>query len=273
MTSNRRSAAPRGRGSATPGLGGEVVEGRHAVRELLAARRRAVHRVWLAEGLERAAVLDEIADLAAAAAVPLDRIGSARLRQMASTDAPQGVLAHAAPLPERDIDELCAPGPRGGNPFLVVFDGLTDPQNLGALLRTAQCAGATGAVLPRHRSVHITPTVAKSAAGAIEHLPLALVAGVPAALARLADAGLWTVGLDAGAAESLWGLTVATEPIALVLGAEGSGLSRLARQRCQLLVSIPQAGPIASLNVSAAGAIACFEVCRARRLPGHNGGR
>jgi len=239
----------------------------------LAARRRTVHHVWLAEGLERAAILDEISELAAAAAVPLERIGSARLRQMAATDAPQGVLAHAAPLPDRNLDELAALTPHGRNPFLVVFDGLTDPQNLGALLRTAQCAGATGAVLPRHRSVHITPAAAKSAAGAIEHLPMALVAGVPAALARLAESGMWTVGLDAGATEPLFGLTVATEPIALVLGAEGSGLSRLTRLRCQLLVSIPQVGPIASLNAAAAGAVACFEVCRARQVGGHNGGR
>jgi 23S rRNA (guanosine2251-2'-O)-methyltransferase len=149
-------------------------------------------------------------------------------------------------------------------PFLVVVDGVTDPHNLGAVLRTAQCAGATGAVLGRHRSVHVTATVAKAAAGAIEYLPIALVPGIPAALRRLADAGVWNVGLDAGAPGSLWGLPVATEPIAIVLGAEGAGLSRLAKARCQLLVSIPQAGPIESLNVAAAAALACFEVSRGR---------
>lgn len=240
------------------------------MRELLAARNRAVHHLWMAEGLERAAILDEIADLAAEAAVPLDRVDNARLRQMAATDAPQGVIAHAAPLRERDLDELGAPGPGGGQPFLVVFDEVTDPQNLGALLRSALCAGATGAVLPRHRSAHVTATAAKSAAGAIEHLPLALVAGIPMALSRLAEAGIWTVGLDGSATQPLWGLSVATEPVAVVLGAEGAGLSRLTRLRCQLLVSIPQVGPIASLNVAAAGAIACFEVSRARRSSGHN---
>jgi 23S rRNA (guanosine2251-2'-O)-methyltransferase len=245
-------------------LGGEQVEGRHAVRELLAARRRPVREVWLADGLDPAPILDDIARLAAAASVPVRIVNNARLRQVASTEAPQGVLAFAAPLPEADLDDLAQDRPGGRAPFLVVVDGLTDPHNLGALLRTAQCAGATGAVLPRHRSAHVTATVAKAAAGAIEYLPIAVVPGIPSALARLADAGVWTVGLDAEAPTPLWSLSVATEPIALVVGAEGAGLSRLAKARCQLLVAIPQAGPIASLNVAAAGALACFEVSRAR---------
>jgi 23S rRNA (guanosine2251-2'-O)-methyltransferase len=234
------------------------------VRQLLAAGRRPVRQVWLAEGLDPAPILDDIARLAAAASVPVRTVNTARLRQSAHTDAPQGVMAFAVALPEVDLDDLVITGADGRAPFLVVVDGLTDPHNLGALLRTAQCAGATGAILPRHRSVHVTATVAKAAAGAVEYLPMAVVPGIPSALARLADAGLWTVGLDAGAPNPLWSLTVATEPIAIVLGAEGSGLSRLAKARCQLLVAIPQAGPIASLNVAAAGALACFEVSRAR---------
>ncbi|MDQ1391032.1 MAG: rRNA (guanosine2251-2-O)-methyltransferase [Acidimicrobiaceae bacterium] len=250
--------------SETPELGGEQVEGRHAVRALLAARRRPVREVWLADGLDPAPILDDIAALAATASVPVRTVNNVRLRQVATTEAPQGVLAFAAPLPEADLDDLAIDRPGGRAPFLVVVDGLTDPHNLGALLRTAQCAGATGAVLPRHRSAHVTATVAKAAAGAIEYLPMAVVPGIASALARLAGAGVWTVGLDAAAPTPLWSLAVATEPIALVLGAEGAGLSRLAKTRCQLLVSIPQAGPIASLNVAAAGALACFEVSRAR---------
>jgi 23S rRNA (guanosine2251-2'-O)-methyltransferase len=214
--------------------------------------------------LDPAPILDDIEALAAAASVPVRTVASSRLRQAASTDAPQGVVAFADPLPESEFDDLVKRGPDGQAPFLVVVDGLTDPHNLGALLRTAQCAGATGAILPRHRSAHVTATVAKAAAGAIEYLAMAVVPGVPSALARLADAGVWTVGLDAKAPQTLWSLAVATEPIAIVLGAEGAGLSRLAKARCQLLVSIPQAGPIASLNVAAAGALACFEVSRCR---------
>ncbi len=223
-----------------------------------------MRQLWVAEGHDPAAILDEILALAEAAAVPVRTVNGTRLRQAAGTDAPQGVVAFAEPLPETDIDDLASARPEGRVPFLVVLDGLTDPHNLGALLRTAQCAGATGAVLPSHRSAHVTATVAKAAAGAIEYLPMAVVPGIPSALARLAAAGVWTVGLDADAPNPLWSLSVATEPIAIVLGAEGAGLSRLAKARCQLLVSIPQAAPISSLNVAAAGALACFEVSRAR---------
>jgi 23S rRNA (guanosine2251-2'-O)-methyltransferase len=254
----------KGRSGAAAELGGEQVEGRHAVRELLSARHRPVRQVWVAEGHDPAAILDEILALAAQASVPVRTVNGARLRQAAGTDAPQGVLAFAEPLPESDLDDLASARPGGRAPFLLVLDGLTDPHNLGALLRTAQCAGATGAVLPSHRSAHVTATVAKAAAGAIEYLPMAIVPGIPSALARLADAGLWTVGLDADAPNPLWSLSVATEPIAIVVGAEGAGLSRLAKARCQLLVAIPQVGPISSLNVAAAGALACFEVSRAR---------
>lgn len=244
-------------------LGGEQVEGRQAVRELLAAGRRRVRDVWLAEGMEPAGVITDILALATSARVPVRVVARAQLDARAVTDAPQGVVARAAPLDEADLDDLLVEA-RGRRPFLLVVDGVTDPHNLGALLRSAECAGATGAVLPRHRSVHVTPTVAKAAAGAIEHLPLAVVPGLPAALARMRAAGVWTVGLDAGAGESLFDLTVGSEPVALVLGAEGGGLSRLVRERCDVLVGIPQRGALASLNVAAAGAVACYEVARRR---------
>jgi 23S rRNA (guanosine2251-2'-O)-methyltransferase len=184
-----------------------------------------------------------------------------RLDAEARTDAPQGVLAHAEPLPELDLDHILA---AAGTPFLLVLDGVTDPQNLGALIRTAEVAGATGVVVARHRAAHVTPTVAKAAAGAIEHVPIALVPGIPATLAALADRGVWTVGLDADAPRPIWDLTLGSEAIALVLGAEGTGLSRLVKARCDLLVAIPRRGAIDSLNVAAAGAVAAFEVARQR---------
>jgi 23S rRNA (guanosine2251-2'-O)-methyltransferase len=176
------------------------------------------------------------------------------------------VLAHAEPLVPAELERLAQRRRDGAPPFLLVVDGVTDPQNLGALLRTADSAGVTGVVLPRHRAVHVTPTVAKAAAGAVEHVPLALVAGIPAALQVLASAGVWTVGLDGDAGQTLFDLDLATEPVALVVGAEGSGLSRLVRQRCDVLVAIPQLGALSSLNVGAAGAVACYEVARRRLL-------
>ncbi|MFP5376663.1 MAG: 23S rRNA (guanosine(2251)-2'-O)-methyltransferase RlmB [Acidimicrobiia bacterium] len=255
--------ARRPRGRDPRGLGGEQVEGRRAVRELLAAGRRRVRELSVAEGLDPSPVLAEILDLAAAARVAVRTVGRGRLDGMAATDAPQGVVARAAPLAEADLEELARPG-GGEPPFLLLLDGVTDPHNLGALLRTAACAGATGAVLPRHRAVHVTPTVAKAAAGAIEHLPIAVVPGMPTALAALGRAGVWTVGLDAGAAQSVFDLPLGPEPVALVLGAEGGGLSRLVRRRCDVVAGIPQRGALASLNVAAAGAVACFELARRR---------
>lgn len=264
----RRGSPPgapsrRGGRAAHSGLGGEQVEGRHAVRELLAAGRRRVREVLLAEGMEPSALVTEIVDLATALRVPVRRVSRARLDGLAATDAPQGVVARAEPLAEADLDTLArSVGTR--TPFLLALDGVTDPHNLGALLRTAECAGATGAVLPRHRAAHVTPTVTKAAAGAIEHLPMALVAGLPAALTQLRRAGVWTVGLDQDAVQSVYDLAVGTEPVAVVLGAEGRGLSRLALERCDLVVRIPQRGSLSSLNVAAAGAVACFEVARRR---------
>jgi 23S rRNA (guanosine2251-2'-O)-methyltransferase len=232
------------------------------VRELLAARRRPVRDVWISDSAADSALLTEIVDLAEEARVPVREVSRGRLDAEARTNAAQGVLAHARAVEEVDLEDLCRPG--GERPFLFVLDGVTDPQNLGALLRTAEVAGATGVVLPRHRAAHITPAVAKAAAGAIEHLPIALVPGIPAALSVLSDRGVWTLGLDAGADRSLWDVDLGTEPVALVLGAEGTGLSRLTRARCDVVAAIPQRGSLGSLNVSAAGAVAAFEIARRR---------
>lgn len=236
------------------------VEGRQAVRELLRARKRRVERVLIAEGAGEKGALSEIVDLARAAGAPVRRVGRDEIEAKAQTDSPQGVVAFAEPLREADLDVLAA----GARPFLVVLDGVTDPHNLGAVIRSALCAGATGLVVGKHRAVGLTPAAVKAAAGAAEHLPVAFVGGIPAALSALAGAGVWTVGLDAGAMTTLWKLDLATEGLALVLGAEGSGLGRLTRQRCDLLVSVPLSGPIQSLNVAAAATLACFEVARRR---------
>lgn len=260
-TPERRSGAPERR--ADKGLGGDQVEGRQAVRELLAAGKRRVKEIWLAEGSDPAEILVEITDLAEAARVPVRVVARHRLDGAAVTEAPQGVLARAEPLVETDLERLARPV--DGRPaFLLAADSVTDPHNLGALLRSAEVAGVTGVVLPRHRTVHVTPTVAKAAAGAIEHLRFALVPGLPAALSALRSAGVWTVGLAAGSPTSIYQLEVATEPLVIVVGSEGEGLSRLTAQRCEVLAGIPQHGRLASLNVSTAGAVALFEVARRR---------
>jgi 23S rRNA (guanosine2251-2'-O)-methyltransferase len=233
---------------------GQQVEGRRAVVELLTAGRRRVNEVWLS-GEAR-----EVAELAGAAGARLRRVPPDQLERKARTDAPQGVVAFAAPVPTADVDDLL------GDPgaFLVALDGVTDPQNLGAVMRTAETAGATGIVLARHRAVGITPAVTKAAAGAIEYLPVAFVSGIAGMVERAARAGVWCVGLDADGDASVFELPVADQALVLVLGAEGRGLSRLVRTRCEVVASIPMYGNIASLNVSAAAAIACAEIARRR---------
>jgi 23S rRNA (guanosine2251-2'-O)-methyltransferase len=172
-------------------VGGEQVEGRQAVRELLLAGRRAVKEIWVADNLEVAAIVDEINEAASTRRVRVRAVPRARLDETARTDSPQGVIGFAAPLVGADLDALSGPETSNdGVPFLLVLDGITDPQNLGALLRTAVCAGVTGVVLPRHRATHVTPAVTKAAAGAIEHVPVAVVPGIPSALARLRDTGV-----------------------------------------------------------------------------------
>ena len=242
-------------------LGGTQVEGRQAVRELLRAERRQVRQIMVAEGSERGGTLGEILDLAAAHGVGLRWVGRDHLDSVALSDAHQGVVARADPVPIASLDELVA----AERPFLVILDGVTDPHNMGAILRSALSAGATGVVISRHAQAGLTAAALKAAAGAAEYLPIALVAGIPATLASLTAAGVWTVGLDGGAATSVWDLAVADEAVALVLGAEGRGLGRLVAARCDLLVRIPLQGPLDSLNVAAAAALACFEVARRRR--------
>ena len=247
------------------GLGGEQVEGRQAVRELLLAGRRKVRELWVANDLEDAGVIADIVDLASDRRVPILEVSRKKLDAQARSEAPQGVLAKAAPLREAELDDLATPAKGARAPFLVAVDGVTDPGNLGALLRSAEGAGATGVLVPKHRAVHVTPTVAKAAAGAIEHLPIAVVPGLPAALQRAKQLGCWIVGLDDAADRSLFDLDdLGREPLVLVLGAEGAGLSRLVRQRCDVVVAIPMLGRLSSLNVSAAAALACYEVARQR---------
>ena len=245
-------------------LGGDQVEGRRAVLELLSAGRRSVRRILLAEEQDPSPQLDRIEELAARMRVPVETVPRARLDTQARTDAPQGVVALARPVEPVALDDLCKPDRRGTQPFLLVAAGITDPRNLGALLRSAECAGVTGVVLPRHRSARLSPTVAKTAAGAIEHLSFAVVGGVPTALGELRELGVWSIGLAGEATQSLYELPLGEGPVALVVGSEEKGLAPLVRRRCDAVVAIPQHGVLPSLNVGVAGAVACFEVARQR---------
>jgi 23S rRNA (guanosine2251-2'-O)-methyltransferase len=264
----RTGSRGRPRPEALSELGGDQVEGRRAVLELLTVGRRAVRRVLLAEDQDPSPQLDRIEELAGRLRVPVETVPRARLDAKARTESPQGVVALARPLDPVPLEELCRPDRAGTPAFLLVAAGITDPRNLGALLRSAECAGVRGVVLPRHRSARLSPTVAKTAAGAIEHLSFAVVGGVPAALSDLRDLGVWSIGLAGESAQSLYELPLGEGPVALVVGSEEKGLAPLVRKRCDAIAAIPQHGALPSLNVGVAGAVACFEVARQRSAAG-----
>ncbi len=260
-------------------IGGDQVEGRQSVRELLLAGKREVREIFLVAGQDTAPILNDIIDLADEAKIPIRQVSRSRFETISRTEAPQGVVALAAPLRPVSLEDLVAGSKKTtansaianssstnseAKPFIVVVDSVVDPHNLGALMRSAESAGVTGFVFSRHRSPKISPTVTKVAAGAVEHLSIAQANGIAGALRDFTKMGIWNVGLDSAADTPIWKMNLADEPLALVLGSEGKGLSRLVRESCDLLVTIPLSGVIASLNVSAAGAIACFEVKRQR---------
>ena len=232
-----------------------------AVLELLKARRRNVRKIYMANTLEPAAILDAIEEEARRQRVLVQHVSWARIDRDARTEGHQGVYAEAERLRDVELDILL----EESSPFLLVADGVTDPRNLGAILRSADGAGVTGVVLPRHRSARISPTVTKTAAGAVEYLRFAQVGGIPAAIERMNSAGLVTVGLAGESRQSLYDLDLGDVPVALVVGGEESGMAQLTRKRCAAVVSIPQLGKISSLNAGVAASIAAFEVARQRR--------
>jgi 23S rRNA (guanosine2251-2'-O)-methyltransferase len=244
------------------GVGGDQVEGRHAVLELLRAKRRNVTKIFIAEAQDASTTLDAIEFEAQRQRVPVHMVSMTRLDREAKTEGHQGVMALAKALSTVSLEDLLSVK----KPFLLICDGVTDPRNLGAMLRSAEGAGVTGIVVPRHRSARISPTVTKTAAGAIEYLTFCDVGGIPSAIDQLNRAGVLTVGLAGEVKESIYDLELGSGPVALVVGGEEKGLSALTRKRCTTVVSIPQLGRISSLNAGVAVSVAAFEVARQRRV-------
>jgi len=260
----RRDRLEAGRDALRPGPGWTLIEGRRPVIEALRGGRRVERVVVAAGGAERGTLADLLA-LAGRRGVQVETVPRSVLDAHAETGAHQGVAAVVAPLEPIGLDELLAI-PLGGTepPFLLALDGVEDPRNLGALVRSADAAGCHGVVLPRHRSAPLSATAVKSSAGALEHVPVAEVPNLTRALERLRASGLWCIGLDGGAPASLFELDLVDEPVCVVVGGEGAGLHRLVRETCDVLVRIPMAGQVESLNASVAGALALFEVRRRR---------
>lgn len=208
--------------------------------------------------------LGEIVAEARARSVPVHPVDVRRLDALSHGVPHQGVAALGAAEALVELDDLLDRArDRTEAPFLIALDGIEDPQNLGAVIRTAEAAGAHGVVIPRRRAAGLTPAVARAAAGATAYLPVAGVGNLATALERLKQAGVWVVGADAGSQDRYDEARLAP-PIALVLGSEGRGLHRLVRERCDRLVRIPLSGRVESLNVSVAAALLLFEVARRR---------
>jgi 23S rRNA (guanosine2251-2'-O)-methyltransferase len=224
-----------------------------------------VHEIVVAGARGGAGPVAELERLAAAAGVAVREARPGELERLAPGAVHQGVVALAPPFPLVDLDRLLAHAEASGRPpLLVAVDGVTDPHNLGSIARTAEAVGAHGLVLPDRRSAPVTPVVEKAAAGALAHLPVAGVTNLVRALAELGKAGVWSLGLDGGADATLAGHPLASGPVVLVVGAEGGGLSRLVRERCDALVRLPMVGQVGSLNASVAAGVALYTLLAAR---------
>ncbi|HUG75556.1 MAG TPA: 23S rRNA (guanosine(2251)-2'-O)-methyltransferase RlmB [Acidimicrobiia bacterium] len=240
---------------------GDRVEGIHAVAAALAAGRVLALEV---DPASRSTLEDLLAD-AAGAGVSVEFVDD--LARRAVTTAPQGVIARCRPLVPRSLDDAVASVTPAA---LIVLDHVVDPRNVGAIARTAVAAGFGGIVVSERRAAPLGATAFKAAAGALEQLAVVTVSSVAAAIDALSKQGVWVVGLDAEGGSSLFGLGLLTEPVAIVVGAEGDGLSRLVRERCDVVASIPLLGEVESLNVSVAAALGVYEVARVRQSTAHS---
>lgn len=231
-----------------------LIPGRRPVAEALRAGRR-LHEVVC----EDPEAVPEIAEVACAAGVAVRTTTRAALDDLAGGVRHQGVAAVAPDFPYVGLHEIGEPA------TVVVLDGVTDPQNLGAIARSAEAAGDAALVLAKRRAAHVTPAAEKAAAGAFSWLRVALVPNLARALGALAERGYWSVGLDGDADETLWDSPLLDGRVVLVVGSEGKGLSRLVAERVDARASIPLRGHVASINASAAAAVALFEIERRRR--------
>lgn len=242
--------------TAVPGIG-DRLEGFHAVAAALAAGR--VTELKIEEGRKDSAEARGLSADAAGASVPVEYVDD--VRPLATTSAPQGVVARARPIQTVSLTELVESAPA---PVLVVLDHAEDPRNVGAIARSALAAGAGGLVVSSRRSAPLGPTAFKAAVGAFEKLAVAVVPSIADAVRQLRDLGLWVIALDGTGPDSFFDLKVLDDPIAVVIGAEGKGVSRLVAERADVVARIPMAPGVESLNASVAAALAVFEIGRAR---------
>lgn len=241
-----------------------IIAGRNPVMEALRGGTTIIEKVVILSGV-KGGVIEKIKQMAKRNRVPCIEVGKQKFRELVSDTTTQGVVAVVGTKAYVEIDDILnVAKERNEAPFVLILDEIEDPQNLGALIRTAECAGVHGAIIPKHHAASVNQTVAKTSAGASEHLPVAKVVNIANTLEELKEKGLWIVGTDASAEKNYTEVDY-TMPIAFVIGNEGKGIRQLVKEKCDFIVKIPLYGKVESLNASVAGALVMYEAVKKRR--------
>lgn len=246
----------------------EWIAGKHSLLEALRAG-RTINKIWIAEGAQKHLTQPIMAE-AKNRGIVVQYVDKRKLDQMVPDMQHQGVVAQAAPYAYVDVEDLLAKAAEKGEaPFLLVLDEIEDPHNLGSILRTAECTGVHGVIIPKRRSAAVTATVSKTSAGAVEYVPVARVTNLVQTIEQLKQSGVWVVGTDVQAKEEMYqGGNIFTGPVAIVIGNENKGMGRLVRETCDILLKLPMSGQLNSLNASVAAGVIMYEVLRRRRTEG-----
>ncbi|PQP84660.1 23S rRNA (guanosine(2251)-2'-O)-methyltransferase RlmB [Paenibacillus sp. PCH8] len=242
----------------------EWIAGKHSVTEALRSG-RTINKIWIADTAQKHLTQPIISE-AKKLGIVIQHVDKRKLDQTVPGIQHQGVVAQAAPYAYVEVEDiLAAAKAKNENPFLILLDEIEDPHNLGSILRTADCTGAHGVIVPKRRSAAVTVTVSKTSAGAVEYVPVARVSNLGQTIDRLKEEGVWVVGTDVTAHEAVFGNGVFTGPVALVIGNENKGMGRLIREKCDVLIKLPMQGQINSLNASVAAGVVMYEVLRSRQ--------
>ncbi|MNI47990.1 putative TrmH family tRNA/rRNA methyltransferase [compost metagenome] len=246
----------------------EWIAGKHSLLEALRAG-RTINKIWVAEGAQKHLTQPILAE-AKNRGIIVQFVDKRKLDQMAPGMQHQGVVAQAAPYAYVEVEDLLAKAAEQGEPpFLLILDEIEDPHNLGSILRTAECTGVHGVIIPKRRSAAVTATVSKTSAGAVEYVPVARVTNLVQTIEQLKQSGVWVVGTDVEAKEEMYqGGNIFTGSVAIVIGNENKGMGRLVRETCDVLLKLPMNGRLNSLNASVAAGVVMYEVLRRRRAEG-----
>lgn len=240
----------------------DFIGGKHSVLEALRSG-RTINKIWIAEGAQKQLTAPIVAE-AKNHGIIVQFTDKRKLDQLAEGVQHQGVIASVAPYEYVEVEDILARAKElGEEPFILILDEIEDPHNLGSILRTADCTGVHGVIIPKRRSVGLTATVSKTSAGAVEYVPVARVTNIAQTIEQLKESGVWVAGADVSATEEVYKARF-NMPIALVIGNEGKGIGRLIKEKCDFLVKLPMSGKINSLNASVAAGVLMYEVVRQR---------